>query len=65
MRKLTYTVTTKKGGVTSGITSFAIAKEMVQMFGGEMVAVMQDIETPYNYTGKRVRPKAKAAANMD
>lgn len=65
MRKLTYTVITRKGGVTSGITSFAIAKEMVQIFGGEMTAVMQDIDTPYKYTGKRVRPKAKAPVNMD
>lgn len=60
MRKLTYTVTGKNGSVNAGITSFSEAVALTRETGGKMDAVMVDIAPAYNYTGKRVRPVAKA-----
>jgi hypothetical protein len=64
MRTLTYTVTTRTGAVKAGITSFTEAKQLVETLGGKMDAVMIDRVQPYNYTGKKKRPTAKAPTNI-
>ena len=61
MRKLTYTVTTDKGSVHAGITSFDEARNLISRDGGHMVAVMKEITSSYTpFSKKRVRPKAVA-----
>ena len=59
MRKLSYIYTAKNGAV-SEITSFAEVRRLVAEQGGTYDPVVKTIEEPYVYTGKRVRPIAKA-----
>ena len=59
MRKLSYIYTAKNGAV-SEIVSFAEVQRKVATEGGTYDPVVKTIEEPFVYTGKRVRPIAKA-----